>query len=219
MMHIKLAHSKLLLRPFQMGDTTSVRKLLSDIMETYGFSLDIQKTDTDYADIGRSYADGEFWVCIDPVKDDAVVGTVAFRPARWTKSISISNSNTNSAEAELRRLYLAADYRGTGLGAFLLAAIEYRAFIAGYTSICLESAAILKAATKLYTRFNYQHTTLPGDTCITKRCDIVMNKKLSKDTFRDFVSVLDGPEANNGNVFALVPLKIAERCGVPFRRV
>lgn len=211
-MRVDIARWNLHIRPFRSADTAKVRGLLGGILAEYGFSLDIEKTDVDYADIGASYAGGEFWVCIDPAKNGAVVATVAFRPARWTPS----DATSVHSEAELRRLYVAADYRRAGLGAFLLAAIEHRAFTAGHTSICLESAAVLKAAAKLYTQFQYQHTTLPCDTYITKRCDVVMRKNLGRHTFREFVAVLDA--ADPTNVFALVPPKIAERCGVPFKR-
>ena len=58
--------------------------------------------------------------------------------------------------AEVKRVFVKNSYRGQGLSKKLMAALEQRAGQKGYTSLILETGAILTAAMGLYTGIGYQ---------------------------------------------------------------
>lgn len=73
-------------------------------------------------------------------------------------------------------MYLDVSVRGKGLGAFLLAALEQRAFQLGFTTVFVETASVLKEACTLYEAFGY----VPATGLETERCDMVLQKSLAQ---------------------------------------
>src|SRR5882672_4573316 len=93
------------IRDYTPADRDTVLALVVDVLAEHGFArgVDVSRgVERDLADVASGYSasrGGGFWVA----DDDGVVGTVAIRP----KSDGV---------CELKRLYLRADQRGTGLG-------------------------------------------------------------------------------------------------------
>ncbi len=58
--------------------------------------------------------------------------------------------------AEIKRMWVAPGWRGAGIGARLLAALEHEAADAGYTRVVLDTNAVLREAIALYERSGYQ---------------------------------------------------------------
>ena len=57
--------------------------------------------------------------------------------------------------AEIKRMWVAPGWRGAGIGARLLAALEHEAADAGYTRVVLDTNAVLSEAIALYERSGY----------------------------------------------------------------
>lgn len=62
----------------------------------------------------------------------------------------------NDETVELKRIYLAPEYRSQGIGRELLQRLEARAKIQGYTYAILETGDLLKDAMRLYTKAGYE---------------------------------------------------------------
>jgi len=134
-----------MIRDYAPGDLDAVRALVGDTLAEFGFARDMGGVERDLADVARSYgmdaADpvaprGGFWVAEE---NGAIVGTVAIRP----KSHGV---------CELKRLYLRASHRGTGLGQRLYEHAEAFARRAGYRTIWLDSSRRFTRAHRLYQR-------------------------------------------------------------------
>lgn len=97
---------QLLFRPVRPEDADAVIALIDGIYTEYGDRMCLERCDGDLLDIGRSYAGGRFMVLED---EGRVVGTVAVRPG------------DEPGTAVLKRMYLHADYRGSGVAAEMLA--------------------------------------------------------------------------------------------------
>src|SRR5215813_13901689 len=91
------------LRPATGVDSVRVRELVYSILREFGFTPNPDETDSDLADLDRSYiqSGGAF----DVIEDEggALVGSVGLFPME-------------DGSVELRKMYLRADVRGRGLG-------------------------------------------------------------------------------------------------------
>lgn len=74
--------------------------------------------------------------------DDEVVGCGALQ-------------RVDGSTAEIKRMWVAPGWRGAGIGARLLAALEHEAADAGYTQVVLDTNAVLREAIALYERSGY----------------------------------------------------------------
>lgn len=84
--------------------------------------------------------DGRFLVARN---DDEVVGCGALQ-------------RVDERTAEIKRMWVAPGWRGAGIGARLLAALEHEATDAGYTRVVLDTNAVLREAIALYERSGYE---------------------------------------------------------------
>ncbi len=150
-------------RPWKPGDRQSVLTLVESVLAEYGMGFEPDKTDQDAVCVEEAYwkTGGEFWVA---EHQNRVIGTGAYHP---------SHRATNAVE--LRKMFILPDYRGQGLGRFMLNGLEQAAAARGFTEMWLETATVLREAIKLYERCGY----LPSTGVETERCDRVYYKKLS----------------------------------------
>ncbi|MBR4759315.1 MAG: GNAT family N-acetyltransferase [Lachnospiraceae bacterium] len=88
-----------------------------------------------------------FW-CL--LSGDDVIGTVAIK-------------RINETTAELKALYLSADYRGKGFGYQLLDQAVSAAKNKGYHRIVLDSMSRYEAALRLYERYGFSYTDRYND--------------------------------------------------------
>ena len=124
------------IREYAAEDRDAVVRLVGDVLAEYGFSVAVGgiKEDLDGALERYAGARAGFWVA---ELAGEIVGTVAVRPKE-------------GATCEIKRLYLRADMRGSGLGRSLYAHAESFARTAGYDRIWLESSRRFVKAHRLY---------------------------------------------------------------------
>ena len=147
------------LRPATAADAAVLRELVFGVLAEYGLHPEPEGIDADLADVDSTYGQkgGRFDVLVDA--HDQIVGTVGLLPR-------------SDGEIELRKMYLRSEFRGRGLGRFLLAHALGVARARGFRRMTLETATVLCEAGRLYER----HGFLPVANCGTYscRCDLVM---------------------------------------------
>jgi GNAT superfamily N-acetyltransferase len=119
-------------------DVAGVARLVVSTLAEFGFSSQVGGVEADLASVPEHYRGPRagFWVAED---EGAIVGTVAIRPKQ-------------EGTCELKRLYVRADCRGTGLGQRLYRHAEEFARAAGYDRIWLDSSRRFAKAHRLYVR-------------------------------------------------------------------
>jgi putative acetyltransferase len=124
-------------------DSDEIKALISGILDEYQLSYDPQSTDRDLDNIEDSYANnfGIFDVVVNP-DGTIIASTGLFR--------------VNKTTCELRKMYLLKEYRGMGLGKFLLDHSIGAAERLGYKKIVLETASVLKEAIGLYEKYGFK---------------------------------------------------------------
>jgi GNAT superfamily N-acetyltransferase len=125
------------LRPASNADRDAVRRLVFAILIEHGLEPDHGSTDADLDDIEVSYLrpGGLFDVAVDG--SGAVVGTVGL-------------FSRGGGRCELRKMYVAAEHRGRGLGRRLVRHAIERARALGFRRVELTTAIRLEAAVHLY---------------------------------------------------------------------
>jgi putative acetyltransferase len=148
------------LRPATNADCPSVTELVVGILRAYGLSPDHSTTDIDMSDLQSYYhqAGGCFDVLVER-KSSRIIGTVGLRPM-------------DATTIELRKMYLHTDYRGRGLGRFLLEHALTEARRRGFRRVLLETATVLREALALYRHAGFQ-PCVSAHAC-AKRCDLTM---------------------------------------------
>lgn len=143
------------IRPANNGDGEAIRALVFSILREFGFSPDATGTDADLDDLEAFYnrAGGAFDVLTDSA--GRIVGTVGLFPLK-------------GGVCELRKMYLAPECRGRGMGRRLLHHAVTRARELGFTRIELETATVLETARRMYESFGFR----PFTPCLMpSRCD------------------------------------------------
>ncbi|MBK8193850.1 MAG: GNAT family N-acetyltransferase [Lewinellaceae bacterium] len=124
------------------ADFDNGKRLFLEYAETLGFSICFQNFEQELADIQVQY--GAPNGCLLLVSDgENTVGCAGVR--RWQGDI-----------AELKRMYLRSDVRGTGAGRRLLDAALDRARGLGYRAIRLDTLPTMHAAIALYRKYGFQ---------------------------------------------------------------
>jgi GNAT superfamily N-acetyltransferase len=126
------------LRALEAGDLPAVLALVESALAEHGFTIKVGGIEADLREALGRYGGSAagFWVAD---AGDGVVGSVAIRPK-------------HASTCELKRLYVRADLRGTGLGQRLYEHAEAFARAAGYERIWLESSRRFDKAHRLYGR-------------------------------------------------------------------
>jgi putative acetyltransferase len=133
----------LTLRPATNSDRAGIEQLVFSILEEYGLRRDPDGTDADLRDIEGNYraAGGCFDVLVD--ESGRVAGSVALMPRP-------------DGECEMRKMYLAKEFRGEGHGRALLEHAIERARQLGFRRIVLETAFVLREAIQLYVQRGFR---------------------------------------------------------------
>ena len=143
------------IRAANAADAAAVRAVVNAALAEYGIAADPAGTDRDLADLDAYYFSrgGGFLVAVAP--DGRVVGSCGIAPLE-------------GGTWDLRKMYLAPEARGHGLGKRLLARIVAFARSKGATRVELETASVLKEAISLYEKAGFR----PVERALqARRCD------------------------------------------------
>jgi len=163
---MKASYQDFLIRDWQEGDRAAAAGVICQVLGEYGLPWEPQTTDRDAIEVEAHYlkTGGEFWVV---ERQGEIVGTAAYYPIqRGTKAV------------EIRKMYLLPSARGRGLGKFLLHQLERAISVAGFQTIWIETASVLKEAVQLYETQNYRVPVGEGTAGWVERCDRVYVKDL-----------------------------------------
>jgi putative acetyltransferase len=138
-------------------DGPAVRQLVFGVLREFGLAADPQ-TDADLDDFEAHYFQrgGEFFVL--SIADGQVIGSVGLY-------------RIDASTFELRKMYLAREWRGRGQGRRLLNHALSRARAFGAKKVVLETAAVLEQALALYHRAGFQPSC---GGVHSSRCDLAM---------------------------------------------
>ena len=144
------------IRPAADTDAEGIRHLVFEVLAEYGLRAEPDGTDADLKDIEAHYlaTGGLFEVVEDGGR---IVGTVGLVPA-------------GDGVFELRKMYLAREARGRGLGKRLLERALAAARERGGRRVELETASCLVEAIGLYRRYGFQPVS--GGNLASPRCDL-----------------------------------------------
>jgi putative acetyltransferase len=137
-----------------MSEVEEVRGLLRAYAEALPFALDFQDFDRELAELPGAYAPPRGALLLARI-DGRPAGCVALRPL-------------DGETCELKRLFVRASARGSGLGRLLVTAIVAEARALGYTRMRLDTTPGMEAAQALYAELGfretepYTHNPVPG---------------------------------------------------------
>lgn len=159
---MKTYYQNLLIRDWEPRDRITAAEVIGSVLSEYGLTWEPNDADRDVVEVETFYqaVGGEFWVI---ESQGNVVGTSAYYPVQRGENA-----------VEIRKMYLLPQFRGQGLGKFLLQQLEQTIAKQGFQQIWIETASVLKEAIQLYESSGYQ----PTEGVETKRCDRVYVKRL-----------------------------------------
>ena len=131
------------LRSARPSDEPAIRDLVFKVLREHGLAPDPTTTDSDLSDLDAAYVrpGGLFEVVVDGTGE--VVGTVGLLPLE-------------DGRCGLRKLYVAKEHRGRGLGKRLVEYALEKAKALGFRRVELETAGVLEVAKKLYESFGFR---------------------------------------------------------------
>lgn len=139
-------------------DCQQIKQLIYSVLLEYGLNPDPQQTDLDLEDIDLHYTNnhGYFGILRSGQRaNDSVIATVGLR-------------KVNATTCELRKMYMAPNIRGRGLGKQLLQFALTKAATLGYQHVTLETASPLVEAIALYKNYGFKEF-FPEH--LSNRCD------------------------------------------------
>ncbi|NEQ96740.1 MAG: GNAT family N-acetyltransferase [Cyanothece sp. SIO2G6] len=159
-----------LVRSWQPTDRQGVADLARGVLGEFNMVFDPDGTDWDAVQVEKAYWEtgGEFLVVENGGK---IVGSGGYHPCDRA-------STPSDRGAELRKMFLAPQVRGQGLGGYLLKTLEQSAINKGFTEMWLETATRMEVAIKMYEHQGYHQP----DNCgvHVQRCDRVYVKSLHR---------------------------------------
>ena len=158
---MKIYYQDFLIRDWLKSDRHDAARVINNVLAEYGLPWQPTEADRDVMEVKQAYlqSGGEFWVV---EFQGAIVGTAAYYPiARGDHAV------------EIRKMYLLPQFRGKGLGRYLLHQLENAIANKGFREIWIETASVLSEAVVLYEKNGYQ----PASGVETARCDLVYIKK------------------------------------------
>lgn len=152
------------IRAATLADGPRIQSLVFGVLREYGLEPDPAGTDTDLLDVEGFYQAGGGMFEVVEDESGRLLGTVGL----WVRG---------DGSCELRKMYLAAEARGQGLGKQLLERAIAHARRAGCRRVDLETAGVLKEAIALYTRYGFKPVALPAHAAC--RCDAAYSLDLT----------------------------------------
>jgi len=154
------------IRPAANEDSREIKSLIFGILDEYNLTPDPGSLDKDLENIEGSYTNnkGIFNVVVNP--DGIIVATTGL-------------FKIDETTCELRKMYLLKDYRGMGIGKFLLDHSIEAAKKLGYKKIILETASVLKEAIGLYEKYGFKRFESDH---ISYRCDQTYYLSIEKES-------------------------------------
>jgi putative acetyltransferase len=149
-------HKECVLRPASNSDIPSIQRVVFTCLGEYGLKPDLTGKDYDLQDIEKNYFsnNGYFGVAVN-TNTNAIVGT--FGLFSFAPEI-----------CELRKMYLKKDYRGKGMGKFMLGTAIGIAKEKNFKRIFLGTISPLVEAISLYRQYGFREIA-PGE--INSRVD------------------------------------------------
>ncbi len=148
------------------ADGPALQRLIFGCLAEFGMQPEHDGIDQDLEALQATYAGGAFWVATDT--HDRVVASVGMLAL------------PSPGHYELRRMYLAAEQRGRGLGRALLGTALNWAYHQQARYLELETATVLESARHLYTWAGFQPVSGELE---TRRCDQRMGMRLGAAGF------------------------------------
>ncbi len=135
-------------RQAQSNEMDAVRQLFREYQAWLNVDVCFQGFEEELASLPGRYAspNGAIFLALD---DEKVIGCSAIRPC----------AEKPESNAELKRLFVHEDYRGTGLGRTLFNTSMEEAKAIGYSAVVLETLPIMKAAKSLYKQYGFVRTS------------------------------------------------------------
>jgi GNAT superfamily N-acetyltransferase len=118
-------------------DASAVIELIRRVLDEFGLTLDLTHADRDLLDIEASYLSKGGWFKVLEFSDPGIIGCVGLVPMA-------------PATIELKRMYLAPEHRGVGIGRMLLEAALFHARYLQCDSVALETSSRFTRALSLY---------------------------------------------------------------------
>jgi GNAT superfamily N-acetyltransferase len=160
------------IRAFRKDDSKNVFYFLYDILANeFNIKLDFETLDSDLLDIENHYCKDEdscFWI-VELKDNNQIIGTVAIR--RLKESVYTDTNNY----AELKRMFLAKQFRGKGIGQQMLETALNFAKKAGYSKVLLYTSKDLIDSRKLYIKNGFVDIEPYNN---DHRADVFMIRKL-----------------------------------------
>ncbi len=141
-------------------DATKVKEVIFRVLTEYGLPVDPCKTDSDLDQPATFYEKGFFGVIENDVNE--IVGTFGL----------LEHKND---EIEIRKMYLLPQYRGKGIGKFMMNFLLQKSKELGYPKVVLETASQLKEAVMMYEKYGFKIDDSGPE---TERCDLMYFLKI-----------------------------------------
>jgi putative acetyltransferase len=129
------------------ADQDQVKTLVFGVLREFGLEPSPASTDADLSDIEGAYLNSGGMFEVIERSDGRILGSVGIYPM-------------DEGLCELRKMYLAPEVRGRGLGKLLLERALSHARKAGFRAVMLETAGVLEGAINLYTSYGFKPTKL-----------------------------------------------------------
>ncbi|EPE06318.1 gnat family [Ophiostoma piceae UAMH 11346] len=154
-------------------DLKDVAELFLEYTQGLGIDLSYQSFDEELANLPGKYALPTGALLIARATEHATaapgkpIGCAAIRPLPIAK-IDTETRDETAKRCELKRLYVRADARGTGLGETLARRAVSEAMALGYTEMVMDTLESMTQARRLYTKLGFAETTAYYETPIVE---------------------------------------------------
>jgi putative acetyltransferase len=104
------------MRKYRPEDKESIIQMIDFIYQEYGDEIYLQGADKDLLDIETNYLqNGEFWVETKEKSNEQIIGSIAIKRSKRSWFTRFYPEDDLNSVACLKRFYLLAEYRGSGL--------------------------------------------------------------------------------------------------------